>query len=123
MSTVAITPELVVEAGLPPTFYEDDGSPGATHILNTTDTFKVANAGRLMLVAHKEQASACDLVIPTPVTYRGKAVADLTITIPDDSSIVVAGPFDRALYNNDDGTLQFTLSDTTGLFLAAVRLP
>jgi hypothetical protein len=115
VATVVLTPQLLVEAGIAPTYH-------VPAELTTTDTFSVVNAGRLFLHAKKSQAVDCVITFTTPVTFRGKAVADLAVTVPASTGDLFIGPFDRALYNAS-GSLSFTLSNIAGLSIAAMYLP
>ena len=115
MATVPLTPQLLVEAGVVPTYH-------VPAELTTADTFSVLNAGRLFLYAKKSAAVDCVITFVTPVLFRGKAVADLAVTVPASTGELFIGPFDRALYNLN-GDLSFTLSDVDGLSIAVLYEP
>lgn len=97
-------------------------TPTRTGSLSTSNNYFVPNNGMTFLHFMKSGAAACTVTIETPATVDGNAVADPTITVPATTGDVMVGPFAPAIYNQPDGTLKFTLSEVTGLTVAALRI-
>ena len=113
-SNVAVTVQQVSVGGTTAT-YTSSG-------LTTTDTYQFANDGRTFLHFKKTGAGAATITIVTQSTIQGFAVADLTFTIPATTGDQFAGPFPASLFSDSSYLVNFTLSDTVGLSMAALRL-
>lgn len=121
MSTVTLTPQSVLKSGLAATYLDSGASPK----LNVTDTFTFNNTGKEVLHFKKSGAGACDVVISTPGTVDGLAVADRTVQIPATTGDKFIGPLPPSVYNTPGTDLLagFTVSEITGLTLAILRMP
>lgn len=113
MADVDIAVEAITRAGINLT---DTGS------LSTSDTYHVPNDGKTFLHFKKSGATDCTVTVATQNTVDGLAITDLTVTVPATTGDIMIGPFPREVYNNSDGELTFTLSNITGLTVAAARL-
>lgn len=113
MADVDITVESITRSGIN---LADTGS------LSISDTYHVPNDGKTFLHFKKSGATDCTVTINTPGTVDGLAVANLTVTVPATTGDVMVGPFPRDVYNDSDGELTFTLSNITGLTVAAATL-
>lgn len=92
--------------------------------LTTTDTYTFPNDGRTFLHCKKSGAGASTMTIVTPLTTRGKAIADQTVNIPASTGDKIVGPFPPDLYNDPaTGLVTISFSDITGLTVAVVRMP
>jgi len=111
-STVALTAEQVSKSGTIATYTS----------VALANTYTVANDGRTMLHFKKSGAGDCVITVVTPGTIQGMAVADLTVTVPATTGDKFVGPFPMSLFNDANGLLQFTASDTAGLTVAVLRL-
>jgi hypothetical protein len=114
MADVTLAVEAIVRSGIDPT---DTGS------LLTANTYQVQNEGRTFLHFKKSGAGACTVTVVTTAVVDGKAVADQTVTVPASTGDVMCGPWPPEIYNvKGDNYLEFTLSEITGLTVAALRL-
>lgn len=111
MADVRITPQRPNDGGITTT---------RTGSLLTTDTYLVRNNGVTLLLFEKTGAGACTVTVQTPATVGGLAVAERTFTVPATTGDVIAGPFPPRVYNDTAGDLRFTLSEITGLTVAAI---
>ncbi len=93
-----------------------------TGSLSATDTYKVKNDGKVVLHFKKTGAGECTVTVTTPREFDGLAVADLTFTVPATTGDVFAGPFPPYAYNDGKDNLSFTVSEVTGLSVAALRI-
>jgi hypothetical protein len=91
-------------------------------LLAGTTTYAFKNDGRTFLAFAKSGASDCTVTIVTPVTVGGVAVADVTVTVPASTGDKMVGPFPRSLFNDANGKVSFTMSNTTGLTVAVIKL-
>lgn len=113
-SNVAVTVQQLAVTGSTPS-YTSSG-------LTTTDTYQFTNEGRVFLHFKKTGAGACTVTITTQGTMQGFAIADLTFTVPATTGDAMVGPFPASLFNDSSGLVNFTISDTVGLSVAALRL-
>ncbi len=98
-------------------------TPTRTGSLLTTNNYFVDNNGAMFLHFMKSGAGACTVTIDTPGTVDGNAIANPTITVPATTGDVMVGPFPPSVYNQPGtNTILFTLSEITGLTVAALRL-
>ena len=111
MADVRITPQRPNDGGITAT---------RTGSLLTTDTHLVRNNGVTLLLFEKTGAGACTVTVQTPATVVGLAVAERTFTVPATTGDVIAGPFPPGVYNDGADDLRFTLSEITGLTVAAI---
>ena len=113
-SNVAVTVQPIAVGGTTAT-YTSTG-------LTTTDTYQIANEGRTFLHFKKTGAGAATITIVTQATVQGFSIADVTFTIPATTGDQFVGPFPASLFNDSSSLVNFTLSDTVGLSMAALRL-
>ncbi len=113
MALVRQVPEQVVRGGLAATYL---GS------LSASNTYQVANNGRVILHFKKSGAGACTVTITTPGTIDGLAVTDRTVNVPATTGDVFIGPFPQTIYNNGINDVEYTLSEVTGLTVAVLRV-
>lgn len=97
-------------------------APAYTGSLSIANTYTVNNEGkRTFLHFKKTGAGACTVTITTPKVVAGLAVADLTATVPATTGDIMLGPFPTDAFNNGQN-IEFTLSEITGLSVAALRV-
>lgn len=113
-ANVAVTVQQLAVGGSTPS-YTSSG-------LTTSDTYQFTNDGRVFLHLKKTGAGVCTITVTTQGTVQGFAVADLTITVPATTGDAMIGPFPASLFNDASGLVNYTLSDTVGLSVAALRL-
>lgn len=114
MAQLRKNPEKVGSSGLSGATYHSDFTTAGSN------SYLVKNNGRMLLHFKKTGAGNCDLIIITPQTVDGLAVADRTITIPATTGdVFVALP---PLYNNSNQDIEFTLSEVTGLTGAILQI-
>lgn len=111
MADVAVAVQSINRvAGLAPTY---------TGSLSTGDTYVIPNDGRVFLHAKKSGAGACTVTVDTPGSVDDLAIAQRTFSVPATTGDIMHGPYPTAVYGT---SLRVTLSEVTGLTLAAVRL-
>lgn len=113
-ANVAVSVQQVVNSGLA-TSYTSSG-------LTTSDTYQFTNDGRMFLHIKKTGAGDCTVTITTPATTQGFAIGDRTVTIAATTGDKLIGPFPASLFNDASELVSFTLSDTVGLSIAALKL-
>ena len=113
MSDVRIVPERVLPIGLGATY---------TGSLSDSDTYMFRNKGNMILHFKKSGAGACTVTIETPVTIGGLAVAEQTVVVAATTGDEFIGPFPPNIYNDGSHDVRVTLSETTGLTVAALEI-
>ncbi|MFQ5775858.1 MAG: hypothetical protein ACE5GS_15150 [Kiloniellaceae bacterium] len=113
MADVVLAPQRINAGGI---------APARTGGLTTNDTYLVRNNGAVILLFEKTGAGACVVTVQTPARAGGLDVAERTFTVPATTGDVAAGPFPPSIYNDGSGDLRFTLSEVTGLTVAALML-
>lgn len=114
MATVALTPDVMTEAGISETFNSG---------LSTGNTYTIRNNGKTFLHVKNAGGSACTVTINSPATIRGHAVAAQTVTVPATTGDKLIGPFSHDVYDDLNHDVSFTLSFVTSVTVAAVQLP
>lgn len=112
MTTVVITPDKITEKGVAESF----------QAMNTADTYKVRNGGRMLIHLKKTGAGNANVTFPTPKEVAGFAVADQIVVVPATTGDVLVALINRELFNDASGDISFTTDDDVGLTVAAVRL-
>jgi len=107
MATLAA--EQIVRAGLSPTFNAAAG--GGDEFVNTGNEFIHVKNGH---------SGSQDVVIETPATVDGLAVADRTVSVPNGEERII-GPFPVATYNDVAAKVQLTYSGVTLLTIAVLK--
>jgi hypothetical protein len=122
---VLLTPQATLETGVVPSY---------TGSLSALGTYTFPNDGHTLLHFLKTGANACTATISAPgLAYwdqtHGQRLADRLVTVPANTGNVIAGPFPAGIYNNSivragqtDSDVTFTLSETTGLSVAALQV-
>lgn len=113
---ITLTVNQIVRSGL------DASSAYKTSGILTTDTYKFANDGRVLIHFKKTGDGDAIITIVTPGTFHGLAVADLTVTVDATTGDQFIGPFPISLFNDASGNMQFTLDDTVSLSFVVLRL-
>jgi len=112
MADVDINTQNIAPTGIAPT-----RSSG----LNTADTHRVVNDGRVMLWVKNTDASDHTVMIESTLSRGGLALADQAITVTAGAE-VFAGPFPPGIYNDSADKLSITFDDATGMELGAFRM-
>lgn len=94
----------------------------STGLVASSRTYKARNDGKLFLLFAKTGAGTCTVTITTPGTVGGIAIADQTVTVDAINGDRVIGPLPTRIFNDSNGDIQFTLSDTVGLSMTAIKL-
>ncbi|MDA2936829.1 hypothetical protein MYX75_01015 [Acidobacteria bacterium AH-259-A15] len=94
-----------------------------TGSLLTTNTYLIQSPGNVVLHFKKTGAGNCTVTFITQGTVDGQAIADRTVTVPATTGDIHVGPFPESAYSDSVGDLRFTLSEITGLTVAAMRIP
>ncbi|QDV34901.1 hypothetical protein [Tautonia plasticadhaerens] len=103
---------------------------GLAYTLGSASTAdKFANDGRTMLIFLNSNASSRTLTFAandaTKPGFGTIATPDTVITLPGSGTNggrYAAGPFPVDRFNDVDGNVNYTLSDATGMTVAAVKL-
>jgi hypothetical protein len=110
---VTVAVQTITRAGLTPTY--------ATS-LSTGDNFYVANDGEMFLHVTKGGAGNCTVTVVPTQTVLGLTLASLTVVVVATTGNKLIGPFPPGTFNDAQGRLLFTISDATGLSVAAFHL-
>ena len=86
------------------------------------DGHYVPNNGRVFLYV-RNTGSQSTMTIQTPGSVGGNAVADSTATCTATTGDQVFGPFPPDIYNDALGRIFISFSSTTGVTVAAIRIP
>jgi hypothetical protein len=113
VADVPLSVEQVVRTGLAATY---NGT------LATTNTYQVANNGRMLLHFKKSEAVDCDITFTVPGTYYGMTFADHVVTLPASTGDLFIGPFPPQVFSDAAGNVEFTLSDVDGVTVAVLHL-
>lgn len=84
---------------------------------------KFTNDGSTLFFAQNTNGSSRTLTITTFSTVDGLAVADLTITLAATTGRILTATFPRSIYNGTDFKVAVDYSATSGVKVAAIRLP
>src|SRR4051794_40438128 len=114
MSTVVLTPDVVVEGGVAANY---------TGSLSTGNTYVFRNNGKTVLHFKKSGANPCTVTVNAQATLRGHAVAAATASVPATTGDKFVGPFPHDLYDDINHDVSFTLSEVTGLTVAVLQIP
>jgi hypothetical protein len=79
------------------------------------------NSGQELIVIKNGGAGPITVTIDIPFVVDGQAVEDRTVTIAAGATKVI-GPFNRATYNQTDGTVHLDLSDTASVTIGVVQM-
>lgn len=104
----ALSAQQIVGGGLAATYGAVGGSG---------DT--VANDGKRFVHIKNGNAGTVTVTIPTPGTYKGKAIADDTITLTTGTEKFI-GPWDPEIYNDSSGNVSITCSPTSSVTIACL---
>ncbi len=109
-----LTVQTISRAGITPTW--NNAAAGG-------DAF--ANDGKTQVIVRNNHVSASRTVtFVTQATVDGQAVSDRTVTVTAANDFGVVGPFPPEIYNDANGLLQMTHSDSAAdIQLAILRLP
>lgn len=89
--------------------------------LLTTNTYLIRNDGKTLLHVKKSGAGICVVTVTPQTTDRGLAITPLAVSIPATTGDKFIGPFPPDVFNDINGDIYVTLSDITGLTVAAVQ--
>lgn len=112
MANITLNPQQLAQAGIAPSY---------TGSLSVSDTYFVRNNGKTFLHFKKTGANPCTVTIVTPGTVRGLAIADQTFVVPATTGDMMV-PLDPSLYDDVNHDVSFTVSEVTGLSVAAIQL-
>ena len=84
------------------------------------DTFSNAS-GNVVLVFDNQDAASRTITITTVQTVSGLAVSDRTITVLAGEKLM-AGPFNKSLYNGVSDIVSLAYDDETNLDVAAIAI-
>lgn len=112
MADVIVAPTKITAAGQSESFTA----------MNTSDTFKVRNNGRVLLHFKKSGAGDANVTLITPKQVGGFAVADQVIVVPATTGDVMVAPTNKDVFNDANADVSFTADEATGLTVAAVRI-
>lgn len=82
---------------------------------------KFVNTGHELLLIRNIGESSQTATIDTPGTLDGLAIAQRTFSVEDSGAIGVIGPFDKAVYNDGSGFVNFAMDDQTNILVAVIR--
>jgi len=115
MGDVRITPQKILDEGITPAL------TGSLAVAATSE-YIIRNTGRMFINVKKAGAGDCTVIIQTPITTAGLAVAEQSVTCVATSGDVLIGPFPPNVYNDAVGDITVTFSEVTGLTAGAFEL-
>lgn len=98
-------------------FYTD-GTEISFSSASSGDT--LLNNGEMIVIVQNNGSSSREITFATTATVEGETVSDKTVTLSADTTGIY-GPFDKQNFNNDNGKIDISYSDTTSVNIAAVR--
>lgn len=104
-----LSSQSIVRAGLSPAYASAAGGG---------DSF--ANTGKEFLHVKNDDASSKTVTIVTQSTVDGLSVSDRTVTVPAGESRMI-GPFQTAIYNDDNSRVNVTYSAVTSVTVAVFK--
>jgi hypothetical protein len=113
MTRGTLSVQEIALAGTTPSYSAGDAANGHQFV----------NDGQTFLHVKNTGGGACTVTLTTPATIGGVALADPTVSVPMTSGDKMIGPFDPSLFNNAGGLLYVDLSTSSGVTLAAIKLP
>lgn len=114
MANISVVPQVVGVAGLAPVF---------TGSLSTSNVYQIPNNGKTIIHLKKTGAGACTVTFKTPRQIGALDVAEGSGTVPATTGDVMFSNLDPATYNvPGTGYLELTLSEITGLSMAAFQV-
>ncbi len=113
-ATNARAVDKVVNSGVAATYY-------STSLL-AADTQTFTNDGRVMLHFKKSGAGNATVTIQAQATVQGLAVSNRSVSVPATTGDVFIGPFAPSIFNDANGVVSFSFSDTVGLSFAILHL-
>jgi len=81
------------------------------------------NDGRTFIHILNTNGSSRTCTLTTAGTISGHAIADTVITVGATTGNVMAGPFNRSIYNASDGNIDITWSATADVTIGVFKLP
>lgn len=91
--------------------------------LNSADTFYFPNDGKTFILAEKAAATDAVFTFVTGASVRGLTIENPTKTCPASTGDVMIGPFPPEVFNDSNGEVSCTISNTSSLTVAVVRMP
>ncbi len=107
-----LTPQTITTSGLVVTPVAGSG----------TGEYEFNNTGREFIYIENNSGGSLDYTITIPGTVGGYALEDITGSVAD-GTVEYIGPFNPTYANAADGNVDFTISVTTSVNLAVLRLP
>lgn len=80
-----------------------------------------ANTGKEVAIIENGSGSSITVTAVSQISVDGLALADQTVAIAAGATKAI-GPFDPAVFNDDDGMLQLTYSGVTTLTVGILRV-
>lgn len=96
-----------------------EGLTASFTAMTTTDTYKLANSGRMFVAIKSGAAGAVNATFIIPGTVDGQAIGDRTVSIAAGAEVYF-GPFTRD-YNDASNKVSVTAAGA-GLSIAGLRL-
>ena len=112
-SDVTLSVESVARTGTTATY---------TGSLSISNTYLFINDGRVFLHVKNTGGSDTVLTIVTQATSQGYAIGDQAVTVTATTGDKFIGPFPASLFNDANEKVSFTLSATTGVTVAVLKL-
>lgn len=84
---------------------------------------KFLNDGRTVLLAQNTNGSSRTLTVQTAQTVDGLTVADLSIVLAATTGRIITAYFPPTVYNAADGYVYVDYSATSGVLVAAIKIP
>jgi hypothetical protein len=79
--------------------------------------------GDVVLFTRGDAGGPWTITVPVPHTVDGLAVTGLSIAVAAAYGRTMTTTFPRSVYNQPDGTVYLNYSATSGLLVAAIRIP
>jgi hypothetical protein len=111
MARVALTVQEIARTGIVPAYVAG----------NATDDHEFVNDGKTFLHVKNGGVAPIDVILQTPGTVDGLAVADRTVSVANASEKMI-GPFPTTTYNQAGGKVYVDLTVDTSVTLAAFKI-
>ena len=98
------------------------GQSESSTAMNTADTFKVRNNGRVLLHFKKTGAGNANVTLITPAKVGAYDISDQVIVVPATIGDVFVVALPTSVFNDGKDDISFTADEATGLTVAALEI-
>lgn len=112
MARTALTVQNVALTGL-----------AVSYVAANADGHAVANDGNVALHVKNTGGGACTVTVTATGKMAGVSLVNPAVSVPATTGDRMIGPFDTTEFNQMDGSVYVDYSTTSGVTVAAIRLP